>query len=149
MAGFFAIVFIFGLLVFDIFATPTEFEAMKKMSEAEKATPQTDAIVRPTVEYTAADSKDPFQKPIVDATPPPGNEAPVTGLPERQLPSLTVQGVIWGGKLPLAIINDKVVKVGDIIEEAKIISIDRDGISVFFKDKQYNLASPASGVISH
>jgi len=56
-----------------------------------------------------------------------------------------VQGVIWGGSLSQAIINNKVVTIGDDIEGAKIIYIDRQGITVIFEGKQYRLLSPGVG----
>jgi hypothetical protein len=54
-----------------------------------------------------------------------------------------VQGVIWGTELPQAIINNKVVKVGDTIEEVRILDIQKGGITVFYKSRNYTISSPA------
>ncbi|MFA5115171.1 MAG: hypothetical protein WC469_03805 [Candidatus Omnitrophota bacterium] len=61
----------------------------------------------------------------------------------KPLPSLVVQGMIWGGNLPQAIINNKVLTIGDAIEGVKIKSIDKEGISVLFEGQLYKIASPA------
>lgn len=143
---FFAII-LFTLFVANIFASKAEFEAIEKLSEAEKAVPQ-EKIKRPLLEYKAGNFRDPFQPPVLGDIVKKGK---VEGgqMPETPPPSLTMQGVIWGGRFPQAIINNKVVKAGDAIEGARIISIDKDGATLFFKDRQYNLASPAGGGISY
>jgi len=63
---------------------------------------------------------------------------------EVKLPVLKVQGLIWGGNFPQAIINNKVVRVDDEVDGAKIVSIEKDGLWVSFNDKQYNLSSPVA-----
>jgi len=54
-----------------------------------------------------------------------------------------VQGLIWGGSLPQAIINDKVVSAGDVIDGVSIVGIDKDGVEVSFDKRNHRLASPA------
>ncbi|OIO36971.1 MAG: hypothetical protein AUJ74_00265 [Candidatus Omnitrophica bacterium CG1_02_44_16] len=51
--------------------------------------------------------------------------------------SLRVTGLVWGNDMPKAIINDQVMGIGDVINEAKIFNITREGILFEFKDKQY------------
>jgi hypothetical protein len=87
------------------------------------------------IEYTAETLKDPFQEEMREV-----KEEPIQTGP---LPSLTVQGIVWGGAFPQAIINSKVVKIGDTIEEARIIEISKDGIIVVYGNKKYNLSAPA------
>jgi hypothetical protein len=100
---------------------------------------QPPTITRPAVQYQAADSRDPFQSPFQ-------KKVETAGAAEgASLPSLTVQGLIWGGNFPQAIINNKVVKVGDVIEDAQVINIDKNGVTIMFGEKLYNLSSPASG----
>lgn len=45
-------------------------------------------------------------------------------------PALQLQGLLWGGRQPRAIINGRVYTVDDEIEGAKIISIDRRGVTI-------------------
>ncbi|MFH0940653.1 MAG: hypothetical protein V1840_02215 [Candidatus Omnitrophota bacterium] len=51
--------------------------------------------------------------------------------------SLRVTGSVWGNNMPKAIINDQVMGIGDVVNEAKILNITKDGILFEFKDKQY------------
>lgn len=92
-------------------------------------------------EYKVEALRDPFQSYLAKE-----GIKDITGenieLPAKPLPSLTVQGIIWGGKVPQAIINNKVLKTGDIIEEVKIIAISNKGITVSFSGQEYNLSTP-------
>jgi len=96
-------------------------------------------ILREKVEYSAAALKDPFESPIVENVVDLKKNAA-----EVKLPVLKVQGLIWGGNFPQAIINNKVVRVDDEVDGAKIVSIEKDGLWVSFNDKQYNLSSPVA-----
>lgn len=94
-------------------------------------------------EYKAELLRDPFQ-----SYPEEGlsafkqeGEIPQAGMPQESLPSLNVQGVIWGGSLPQAIINNKVVKIGDTQEGARIVDISKNGVTVFFNGRKYILSS--------
>lgn len=125
-------------------AVTGELKVVKQIEEAEKTTTaQPDYYTRPNIQYESDNLRDPFQKPIVKGKivveePKDSEAAP------QNLPSLTVQGVIWGGRFPLAIINNKVVKIGDTIEETKVIGIDKERITLLFQDRIFTLPSPAS-----
>ena len=100
----------------------------------------------PQVKYEADTLRDPFPPPPekkaiqkIDQEKQPGTMSPV----EIKPPSLIIQGIIWGGLLSQAVINGKVVKVGDTIEEAKITNISEDGIEIIFKNQTFHLASPS------
>ena len=60
--------------------------------------------------------------------------------------SLKVTGTVWGNDKPKAIINDKVVGIGDVVDDAKIINITKDGILFEYKDKQYLMNREGSAV---
>jgi hypothetical protein len=64
-----------------------------------------------------------------------------TELQPTALPTLSVQGLIWGSNKPQAIINNKVFNIGDQIEGAKIIEISKDGVKLSYQDKIF-LAVP-------
>lgn len=121
------------------FAVHQEFEAIRELQEMEKSEPR-EFIEIPEVEYTADGMRNPFQgyieqKEIIDVG--------AAGEEEMTLPSFTVQGVVWGG-VPQAIVNDKIVKAGDMIDEAKIIEISKKGITVLYHDRRYNIMSPSA-----
>jgi len=86
------------------------------------------------IEYKAEGLKDPFQEEEIEA---PGI---------RALPSMTIQGIVWGGSFPQAIINNKVVRVGDTIEGVEITDIDKNRVTVLFENQKYTLSvsSPVS-----
>ncbi len=106
----------------------------------EEKSPQPE-IIRPKLEYKAQGLKDPFQ-PLVQK-----NEVVnvIAGTPEnvQSLPSLTLQGLVWGGDFPQAIINNRVVKIGDIIGEAEVADIGKEGVVVIYAKKKYKLAAPS------
>lgn len=142
------IVFISILFITDVFAIETKLTEIKRLEEANKMV-VLPAITRPKVEYNAEGLRDPFESQIPQESVP-VVEAEVSGTQEiagKPLPPLVIQGVIWGGSLPQAIINNKVVKAGDIIEGVRVISIDKAGITLLFEDKQYKLLSPAAATM--
>lgn len=51
------------------------------------------------------------------------------------LPMLNIQGLIWNTDTPQAIINGKVVKIGDTVEEVKIIDIEKAGLTIVYQGK--------------
>lgn len=121
------------------FAAHREFEAIKELQAMEKSGSR-EIIDIPEVEYTAEGMRNPFQGYIeqtevirADST-----------AEEVVLPSFNIQGVVWGGDVPQAIINDKVVKVGDVLSDAKIIEISKNGVTVVFHDRRYNIMSPSA-----
>ncbi len=48
----------------------------------------------------------------------------------RQAPAVIVQGIIWGSNRPQALIDGVLYEVGDTIQNAQIVSIDRSGVTV-------------------
>lgn len=101
-------------------------------------------VVRPNVEYRAKGLRNPFEQPITDSASEDGGSLGLQK--EKALPSLTVQGIIWGGSFPQAIINGKVVKIGDVIEGVDIVNISKEGVTVLFAGVEHKLTtSPALG----
>jgi len=118
----------------------------QKSKEKEQKPALPDTVSLPNIEYKSEGLRDPFEG-VFKTEPIPSRES-IGQLPEAppevSPPPLTVQGIIWGGNIPQAIINDKVVKVGDSISEAKVTYIGRDGIAIIFKDYTFKLTSPAA-----
>jgi len=50
--------------------------------------------------------------------------------PSSPSPQVVVQGLIWGGERPQAVINGEVYDVGDTIEGARIVSISGTGVTM-------------------
>lgn len=141
IAPFFAIL-IYFMFIPDLFATQ-EHRTIEELEKAELPS-AAEIAIRPRIEYTSDRLKDPFQsnlkKEITIVT------ASVEEAAVLPLPALTIQGVIWGGSSPCAIINNKVVRIGDTIEGARITEIKKEGITVLFNGGVHNLSAPAATV---
>jgi len=113
---------------------------MEELDKMEKTSLIT-TVTRSAVRYGAIGLRDPFKENLVEE-----QEGAPTDTYQQQvsLPSnFTIQGIIWGGRMPQAIINNKVVKVGDTVEGAKVITINKNGIVVFYNNRNFDLSSPA------
>ena len=45
-----------------------------------------------------------------------------------RLGALTINGILWDKKNPLAIINEEIVKVGDKIDSNTVVGIEQDRV---------------------
>jgi len=52
-------------------------------------------------------------------------------------PELKLQGIVWGGDKPKAIINNTVVGKEDVIQGAKIMDIKKEGIDLIYKEEYF------------
>jgi hypothetical protein len=148
---FFAFIFISLLSANRLFADEGSKEANTKKTETSRAqTKVIGAVVRGGEDYKGEGLRDPF-KDYFDTMPPPppvvGEEGENLNVPLQTLPTLQVQGIILGGRLNQAIINNKIVKVGDSIEGVRVTTIEKDGVTVFFGNRSYNISSPAAGTL--
>lgn len=87
------------------------------------------------IEYKSETLRDPFRGLKIEAEPKQKGEP-------KPLPTLTVQGIVWGGNFPQAIINNRVVRIGDTVDGAQVVDISKDNIIVEFEGRKYNLSSP-------
>jgi hypothetical protein len=101
--------------------------------------PEVRAVAKPTgprepAAYLAQELRDPMKSLLPED---PSVQRPVV----RQLgvaqpppppppPTLRVQGLLWGGREPQAIIDNAVYKVNDLVKGAKILEITRDGVTI-------------------
>lgn len=116
----------------------------KVSDSAESAVP---VVARPGVEYRAQEFRDPFEKAIKEPQAQAATQAAANATrrgSEDFIRNLKLQGTILGGRFPQAIINNNVVKVGDIISGARILNIDEKGVSLFLDNRIYNISSPAA-----
>jgi hypothetical protein len=81
--------------------------------------------------------KDPFLSLFPKKEPEVKNVEQVVPVKKEEIkpPELSIQGLVWGKIAPQAIVNNKVVSVGDIIDEARIIGINKEGIRILFKNE--------------
>lgn len=139
----FTAAFVTGLFISPAFAQRSEMRSLEQ-SETSVTSSYQEAPTRQRVEYNAENFKDPFKGAAAQEAPA-GEQ--VAGAEQSALPEMTVQGVIWGGKFPQAIINSQVVKTGDMIEGAKVVSISKDGVTLFFQGRQMKVPAPAAAPV--
>ena len=108
-------------------------------------------IARPVMEYASAELRDPFRTYLIkeprliqQENKQGGTEA---AKPELDLSKLKVQGIIWGGSIPQAIINNQVLTNGVLIEGAEILSIEKKGVTLSFNGLIYNLSAPGQSSV--
>ncbi|MCX5711533.1 MAG: hypothetical protein NTY47_00455 [Candidatus Omnitrophica bacterium] len=122
-------------------------QTYSSLSAEENNTPQVEqsvsnnpeGLLRPKAEYEAGTLRDPFIQ--VNEQVPSATTQQATQQQPR--PDLRVSGIIWGGVFPQAIINDKVVKVGDVVDGVTILEINKDYINVSYSGVKSKLNSPA------
>ena len=128
-----------GFWAGDLYAT-SEMDMIERIHKTEDVTVATprkvDVIAkRPVQNYKKGEYRDPFQGLIEESS-------ATRGAVETPMPTLVVQGVVWGTSLPQAIINGQVMKIGDTIEKARIIDITKDGVVIFFGGREHTILSP-------
>ncbi|TAM41240.1 hypothetical protein EPN54_02050 [bacterium] len=91
-----------------------------------------EGINRPVIEYKSGNLRDPFLplKMVQEEKAAGGGQRMDLIQVGSSVGDLKVQGIIWGGRFPQAIINDKVLTVGDTIGGVKLLSIDKNGITL-------------------
>jgi hypothetical protein len=101
-----------------------------------------DIIARPVVEYKSAKLRDPFRTYFTKEEPKPISQE-ITELPKPILDfsKFKVQGTIWGVKTPQVIINNKVLTIGDSIEGAEIVGIEKKGITLSYDGAIFDLSA--------
>ncbi|MCM8811817.1 MAG: hypothetical protein NC910_02025 [Candidatus Omnitrophica bacterium] len=70
---------------------------------------------------------------------------PVGPIDTHLTPQLRLQGIMWGIAQPKAIINRRIVAVGDTIENATVVAVSKDGVTVSFAGQEYLLKLPTKG----
>lgn len=125
-----------------LYAESSQMKAVKAL-ESQQLREQEAIISRPKVAYKASALRDPFIGIIIQENV--KKENPVS---EASLPDFTIQGIIWGGRVPQAIINNKVMGVGDTVQGARIIDIGKEGITVLYGGRSFTLKSPIEGGVS-
>lgn len=107
-------------------------------------------ITRPQIKYKSGELRDPFASVMAKEEKRQDSQkqgAAELNQPKINLSALDVEGIIWGGKMPQAIINNKVLVAGDSIDGAEILSIDKKGITLSFAGEVVNLSAPGQNPV--
>lgn len=117
--------------------------AYAQVENTKDAVLEQDMLTLPDDEHNLRNPFQPYVPPreesVVQETNVAGGPQEAEGTPENEFDyySLRVTGSVWGNNMPKAIINDQVMGIGDVVNEAKILNITKDGILFEFKDKQH------------
>ena len=92
------------------------------------------ALEEAVIEYTAQDLKDPFEDFL------PGKKGARFGEGEQaggsDLSDFKIEGIVCGPRISHAIINKKVVQVGDKIDGAMVVEISKEGARLVYMGKE-------------
>jgi len=131
-----------SILMIFFFAGPYSLEAADVPGGDQEFTAKLDNIKNPF--------EDGLPKPIVIPKEPAHNNEPESVVspkpkpepvvpPVISLPALNVQGVIVGEDIHQAIINDQVVPLLGTINGARVDSVTKQGVGLFYKGKKFFL----------
>ena len=103
----------------------------------------------PQVEYNVTNLRDPFEpEPFEEEVEVEDEQNDTNKIPTQSpLPPLDIQGIVWGGRLPQAIINNQVVKIGDLVSGVRVVDISKKGITVFYSGRQQLITAPATNMV--
>jgi hypothetical protein len=111
-----------------------------------------DPVLAQVVRYNGRNYRDPLKIPLelmkpikIEKVEEVGEKEEVKFEEEIILPEFKLQGILWGGKRPQAIINDRVFDKGMVIDEAEIINIDKEGVIFLYKNKKFIVRPQVKG----
>lgn len=91
------------------------------------------------VKYTGSDSRDPLDNSaILKEVGEAAEKKEEAAVPSTE--GLTLSAVIWGSRIPQAIINDKIVTVGEPVDGGKVVGIAKEGVRIDFQGREVLLA---------
>ncbi|MBN2830860.1 MAG: hypothetical protein JXL82_01085 [Candidatus Omnitrophica bacterium] len=138
---------VFLSLILAFFLKSYAFDIGKNLIEAEVSKKEPGMIIeRPRIEYRARGLRNPFQQPVSTTEEKPVKAEESVAIDPVFLPVLNVQGIIWQGNPKQAIINNRVMKVGDSLDNIDVIDINKEGVTVLHAGVQHNIStSPVTG----
>jgi len=126
-------------------ASPRTERASVDQAATSSARPKREGSPEPAVQYTAVAFRDPLVSllPVEPSskTQPKSFETPAPSA--IRPPPVTLQGMIWGGPRPQAVIDGDVYDVGDAVAGATIVKITRRGVIVDVQGTTFEL-TPAT-----
>ena len=94
-------------------------------------------------EYTSFDLRDPFKKQFLEQSVMVGTSYKPKAKEQIMPPKIVVEGIIFGGPTPYAIVGGKPLRTGDKVGEAVITDITKEGIEVEYRFNGFVYPSPA------
>ena len=110
-------------------------------SELSEAFPNSVGSSETPVQYTASELRDPLVSllPAEQVPQTPAVLPRVVAAAPPKASAVTVQGMIWGGTRPQALIDGRLYNIGDVVQGARVVSIARGGVTVAIQDATFLL----------
>lgn len=114
---------------------PRSGQVAKPATSAPAPEPSLATGTAPQVDPTASALNNPVPAPVADSAP---NITASTAVPSgpRPFPELKLQGIYYRLNDPSVMINGKALELGDLIDGAKVVKIDRKEVTLEFEDQQ-------------
>ncbi|MFA6384498.1 MAG: general secretion pathway protein GspB [Candidatus Omnitrophota bacterium] len=114
------------------------------IASGQDAPPQPEGPDTANVSYTSMRLRDPFlpcvRKEMVSV-------AELQDTAAAALPPLTISGITWGSSFAQAIVNGKVVRAGDMIDDVKVVSISKEGLVLLYNSQQVTIPAPGASSV--
>jgi len=106
-------------------------QVKEKSEDYDKSIEEEVKRAQQSLDYTSFKLRDPFMLTVPQEA--------ILAQPKEAtpLPQFKIQGFIWGSSLPQAIIDGKVYGVGDVVDGAQIIQINKEGITFLYQGNTY------------
>jgi len=99
-------------------------------------------LVSSSLSYPQSRYKDPFESLLPEKVKEEEKiQEEIIGGTEEPLPSMAVQGILWGSDLPQVIIDGEVYKVGDRLKDidAQVFKIEKGVVFISYGEKIYRM----------
>ncbi|HBG61896.1 MAG: hypothetical protein A2Y03_03075 [Omnitrophica WOR_2 bacterium GWF2_38_59] len=123
------------------FAIDKSYSASYFRNPFEPQLPKRKKVIVPSTEATkkAIETKKAAHKKATEVKQTTVKPMPVEAVP-LEPPRMVISGLVWNSDRPQAIVNNKVIDVGDTIETIQVVAIRKEGIDIDFQGKTITIA---------
>lgn len=82
-----------------------------------------------------------YRNPFHGLLQPQPDAAAATAVPVAP-PAMAITGIVWGSQKPMAIINGRLVGIGDVVGDAEIVAVERGAVRVRVQGQEFVLTVP-------
>lgn len=122
--------------------------SINTLEQGEKKVQQEFKISKPNLFYSGDSSRDPFKSYLSVNKKSDKGQIKVDDKLDIKPPKLEVTGIICGTKLPQVIINNKILKEGDVLDGVRIIEIKKNNIGVIYMNRRFDFDPPSAAYSS-
>ena len=133
-----------GAMMQDIHDTQTVPQADPASAPAAPAAPAAPKLYASDTLRDPLLSLLPTPPPVLEPTEAEMQQAAALQQPPLPPPELHIQGIVWGGSSPKAIINGRVYSVNERVDSCPIVAITRSGVTIEHEGKLIDYSSQMS-----